>query len=92
MQVKIGEETRQIVSGIAQHYDSEDLVGKKAVVVTNLKPAKLRGVESQGMILAASNKRAKPSDHRRGNGCREHGKLRIFVYSKTQVEVLHRLT
>ena len=43
---------RQIVSGIAQHYTPEEMKGKKVVVVTNLKPAKLRGVESQGMILA----------------------------------------
>ena len=45
-------DVRQIVSGIAQHYTPEEMKGKKVVVVTNLKPAKLRGVESQGMILA----------------------------------------
>ena len=44
---------RQVVSGIAQWYAPADLIGKKIVVVANLKPAKLRGVESQGMILAA---------------------------------------
>jgi len=48
-----GEGTRQVVSGIHTWYEPEDLVGKKVVVVANLKPAKLRGVESQGMILAA---------------------------------------
>ena len=42
---------RQIVSGIADHFTPEDMKGKKVIVVTNLKPAKLRGVESQGMIL-----------------------------------------
>ena len=52
-QVKIGDEVRQIVSGIAKYYKPEELVGKKVVVVTNLKPVKLRGVLSQGMILAA---------------------------------------
>ena len=52
-QVKIGDEVRQIVSGIANYYKPEELVGKKVVVVTNLKPVKLRGVLSQGMILAA---------------------------------------
>lgn len=52
-QVKIGDEVRQIVSGIAKYYKPEEIVGKKVVVVTNLKPVKLRGVLSQGMILAA---------------------------------------
>ncbi len=54
-QIKIGDEVRQIVSGIAKHYAPTDMVGKKVVVVTNLKPVKLRGVLSQGMILAASD-------------------------------------
>ncbi len=53
LQVELGEEKRQIVSGIAEHYKPEDMVGKTVIVVSNLKPAKLRGVESQGMILAA---------------------------------------
>lgn len=52
--VKIGEETRQIVSGIKNWYEPNDLIGKKVIVVYNLKPVKLRGVESQGMLLAAS--------------------------------------
>ncbi|MBQ3225940.1 MAG: methionine--tRNA ligase [Clostridia bacterium] len=56
-QIKIGDETRQIVSGIAKYYDPSELVGKKVVVVTNLKPVKLRGVLSEGMILAASDKK-----------------------------------
>jgi len=54
-QVKIGSEVRQIVSGIKAHYTPEEMVGKKVVVVTNLKPAKLAGVESQGMILCAED-------------------------------------
>ncbi|KYO67269.1 methionine--tRNA ligase [Thermovenabulum gondwanense] len=54
LQVKIGEEKRQIVAGIAKFYSPEELIGKKIVVVANLKPAKLKGVESQGMLLAAS--------------------------------------
>jgi methionyl-tRNA synthetase len=53
LQIDLGTETRQIVSGISQWYSPEDLIGKKVIVVANLKPAKLRGVESQGMILAA---------------------------------------
>ncbi len=54
-QIKIGDEVRQIVSGIAQYYKPEEMVGKKVVVVTNLKPVKLRGVLSQGMILCADD-------------------------------------
>ncbi len=54
LELKVGEETRTVVSGIAQHYTPEELIGKKVVLVANLKPAKLRGIMSQGMILAAS--------------------------------------
>ena len=54
MKVDVGGETRQIVSGIRAYYQPEELVGKSVVVVTNLQPAMLRGVESQGMVLAAS--------------------------------------
>jgi methionyl-tRNA synthetase len=54
LQITIGSEQRQIVAGIAQHYTPEDLIGKRIVVVANLKPAKLRGVLSEGMLLAAS--------------------------------------
>ncbi len=55
--VKVGDETRQIVSGIRKWYKPEDLIGKKVVVVMNLKPIKLKGVESQGMLLAADHKK-----------------------------------
>ncbi|HRW12826.1 MAG TPA: methionine--tRNA ligase [Syntrophomonas sp.] len=55
LRLKVGEEERTVVSGIAQHYTPEDLIGKKVVVVANLKPSKLRGVMSEGMILAASD-------------------------------------
>ncbi|MFR1337001.1 methionine--tRNA ligase [Longicatena caecimuris] len=54
-QIDLGTETRQIVSGIAKTFEPKDVIGKKVVVVSNLKPVKLRGVESQGMILCASN-------------------------------------
>ena len=54
-QVDLGGEVRQIVSGIAKHYKPEELIGKQVVVVTNLKPVKLRGVESYGMILCATD-------------------------------------
>ncbi|NLY86771.1 MAG: methionine--tRNA ligase [Tissierellia bacterium] len=55
LKLKIGEEERQVVSGIKEYYSPEDLVGKKVVVVANLKPVKLRGIESKGMILAAED-------------------------------------
>lgn len=54
--VQIGEETRTIVSGIAKFYTPEEMVGKNVVVVYNLRPAKLRGIESQGMLLCACEK------------------------------------
>lgn len=54
MTVSLGSEERTVVSGIAQYYKPEDLVGKHVIFVANLKPAKLMGIESQGMVLAAS--------------------------------------
>ncbi|MGZ3632909.1 MAG: methionine--tRNA ligase [Parachlamydiaceae bacterium] len=54
LKVDLGFETRQIVSGISQFYQPEQLIGKKIVVIANLKPAKLMGIESQGMLLAGS--------------------------------------
>jgi len=55
LQLDVGElGKRQIVSGIAQHYTPDQLIGRQIVIVANLKPAKLMGVESQGMLLAAS--------------------------------------
>jgi methionine--tRNA ligase beta chain len=55
LKVDIGGEVRQVVSGIKQWYAPEQLVGKSVIVVANLAPAMLRGVESQGMVLAASS-------------------------------------
>jgi methionyl-tRNA synthetase len=55
LDLEVGQEKRQILAGIAQHYKPEDLVGKSVVVVFNLQPAKLMGHESQGMLLAASD-------------------------------------
>jgi methionyl-tRNA synthetase len=57
--VKVGEETRTVVSGIALAYTPEDLIGKKLVMVTNLKPAKLCGIVSEGMIVCAENDQGK---------------------------------
>ena len=55
LQVAMGEEKRQVVAGIAKYVEPEELVGKKLILVANLKPAKLMGIESNGMILAASD-------------------------------------
>jgi methionine--tRNA ligase beta chain len=55
LRVDVGGEERQLVAGIRQHYDPAALVGRQVVVVANLEPALLRGVESQGMVLAAAD-------------------------------------
>ena len=55
LQVDLGTEQKQIVAGIGKKYSPEDIIGKTIVVVANLKPAKLMGVESQGMVLAAGD-------------------------------------
>jgi methionyl-tRNA synthetase len=54
LKIKVGDEERQLVAGIRKAYTAESLIGKKIVIVANLEPAVLRGVESQGMLLAAS--------------------------------------
>ena len=54
-QVKIGSQTKQIVSGIKLHYSAEEMVGKKVMVLVNLKPATLAGVLSEGMLLCAED-------------------------------------
>ena len=57
LQVDIGSEKRQIISGIAEYYQPEDLVGKKVICITNLKPVKLRGEMSEGMILSGEDEK-----------------------------------
>jgi methionyl-tRNA synthetase len=54
LRVKVGDEERTIVAGIGKHYDPAALVGKQIVIVANLQPRKLKGIVSQGMLLAAS--------------------------------------
>jgi methionyl-tRNA synthetase len=54
LEIDIGTEVRQVLAGIAEHYEPEKLVGRKVVIVANLEPRKLRGLESNGMLLAAS--------------------------------------
>lgn len=56
LQIDLGQEKRQIVAGIGQFYQPEDLNGREIVVVVNLEPRKIFGLESQGMLLAADNK------------------------------------
>ena len=56
LRVDLGAEQRQIVAGIGKRYEPDALVGKRIVIVANLKPAKLMGIESQGMVLAAGEK------------------------------------
>jgi len=55
LRVSLGPEERQLVAGIRGHYSTDELVGRQIVVVANLETAKLRGMESQGMLLAASD-------------------------------------
>lgn len=55
LKVDVGEE-KQLVAGLKEYYKKEDLIGKKIIVFTNLKPVKLRGIDSNGMVLAAVNK------------------------------------
>ncbi len=55
LQIQVGDEKRQLVAGVAQFYTPEQIIGKNIVIVANLKPAKIRGIESQGMLLAAKD-------------------------------------
>ena len=59
LEIDLGFEKRTIVSGIAQHFTAEEIVGKQVVVVANLAPRKMRGIESNGMILMAEDKNGK---------------------------------
>jgi methionyl-tRNA synthetase len=59
LQVDLGDEKRQIVAGIAESYEPEELIGKRIIVVANLQSAKLMGVESQGMLLAGETEDGK---------------------------------
>lgn len=56
LKIRVGEEEKTLVAGIRKHYSKEELIGKKIVVFNNLKPAVLRGVKSEGMLLVASDK------------------------------------
>ena len=64
LEVDLGYEKRQILAGIAQYYEPEKLIGRKIVIVANLAPRKMRGLESNGMLLAASLARRRPRPRR----------------------------
>ncbi len=55
LKIKVGDEEKTLVAGIKNHYSKEELVGKKIIVIANLEPTELRGVKSEGMLLAASD-------------------------------------
>ncbi|MCS7109672.1 MAG: methionine--tRNA ligase subunit beta [Candidatus Micrarchaeota archaeon] len=59
LKVDLGYEQRQLVAGIAQYYKPEDLIGKQIIVVANLEPRKIKGIESNGMLLAVEEKNGK---------------------------------
>ena len=68
LEVDLGFEKRTVVSGIAQHFKPEAIIGQQVLLLANLKPRKLRGVESQGMILMAEDKEGKLSFASPGDG------------------------
>ena len=64
LQIQVGDEKRQLVAGVAEFYSPEQMVGKNIVIVANLKPAKIRGIESQGMLLAAKKRQRAETNNR----------------------------
>ncbi|MCX8202588.1 MAG: methionine--tRNA ligase subunit beta [Candidatus Micrarchaeota archaeon] len=76
LKIDLGYEQRELVAGIAQNYKPEDIVGKQIIIVANLKPRKIRGIESNGMILAAEDAAGKivliTTSERTENGLRVH--------------------
>ncbi|MEM3369402.1 MAG: methionine--tRNA ligase subunit beta [Candidatus Micrarchaeia archaeon] len=76
MKIDLGYEQRQLVAGIAQMYKPEDIIGKQIIVVANLEPRKIRGVESNGMILAVESSEGKiiliTTSEKAENGLRVH--------------------
>jgi len=89
--VDLGDEKRKLVAGLKEHYDSNELINKKIVVVCNLQPVKLRGVESRGMLLAAQDERnigvltvdKKAKNGAEINGCKKGAKMISFDEFKT---------
>ncbi len=89
--VKLGGEERQIVSGLVGYYLAEELVGKKVVIVKNLKPALLRGVESNGMLLAAEGRELVPNKVQKGAGFEKGAVEVIFCEGCTPGQKVTRL-
>ncbi len=97
LKISIGDEERQLVAGLREHYRKEDLVGKRIVVVANLKPAELRGEKSQGMLLAADDGKdvvlLDPGNSEIGeNVCvdditPEQGEITIDEFAKVRIKV-----
>ena len=82
--VKLSDGERQIVSGLAEHYFPEDLVGRKVIILKNLLPAKLRGVESQGMLLAAEGREQSPGIGEKGASM-EQDAVEVLFLDKSEV-------
>jgi len=82
--VKLGDGERQIVSGLVGYYLAEELIGKKVAIVKNLKPAALRGVESQGMLLAAEGREHVPQKIGKGSGV-EQGVVEVIFCDRSSV-------
>jgi tRNA-binding EMAP/Myf-like protein len=85
LRVDAGTDERSIVAGIAEAYEPEPLVGKLIVIVANLKPAKLMGIESNGMVLAASTEAGAPHPRRARHWCSAGG-MRVMVRGRTRDE------
>jgi methionyl-tRNA synthetase len=76
--VRLGDGVRQIVSGLAGHYLAEELIGKKVVIVRNIAPAKLRGADSEGMLLAAEGREHVPAKVGKGAGLEQDAVEAVF--------------
>jgi methionyl-tRNA synthetase len=101
IKLDLGFEKRQIVSGLRDHYGTEDLLGKKIILVSNLKPAKLRGIESQGMLMAGTSgdickvleaKSSSPGEQVKIKGYEiRHSQIRYDDFAKIRFEVKDKL-
>ena len=87
LEVDIGTEVRQVVAGIAEAYAPEALIGRKVVIVVNLAPRKLRGLESNGMIVAASAEGGKPGAGEFSGGCAGRDKAEVGSARRTIAEL-----
>src|SRR5690625_6206400 len=92
-QIDLGGETRQIISGIAEHYEPEAIVNKKVICVVNLKPVKLRGEMSEGMILSAKDNKgnlvltSRSEEHTSELQSRGHLVCRLLLEKKNKLTI-----